>query len=65
MRYGLTNTTKVILLIWSPGVVASVVSFENVKVMSLSEIYRLWSIVDTGSQRDVILVMLLLDSNGL
>ena len=65
MRYGLNNTTKVILLIWSPEAVASVVSFENVKVMSLSEIYRLCSIVDTGSERDAILVMLLLDSNGL
>ena len=44
MRYGLNNTTKVILLIWSPEAVASVVGFENVKVMSISEIYRLWSI---------------------
>ena len=46
MRYGLNNTTKVILL---TAVVRDIV----------------WSTADTGKQRDVVLIMLLLDSNVL
>ena len=46
MRYGLNNTTKVML---PTAVVRDIV----------------WSTADTGKQRDVVLIMLLLDSNVL
>ena len=61
MRYGLNNTTKVILL----TAVVRDIRFENVTDMSLSESKWLWSTADTVKQRDVVLIVLLLDSNVL
>ena len=61
MRYGLNNTTEVILL----TAVVRDIGFENVTGMSLSKSQWLWSTADTGKQRDVVLVMLLFDSNVL
>ena len=61
MRYGLNNTTKVILL----TAVVRDIRFENVTDMSLSESKWLWNTADTVKQRDVVLIVLLLDSNVL
>ena len=61
MRYGLNNTTKVILL----TAVVRDIGFKNVTDMSLSESKWLWSTADTVKQRDVVLIVLMLDSNVL